>query len=504
MTEGPLEDAQSPPAAIPNFGSTVTILFSDIRGFSEFTDEYGDAVAYRMVQVHNSILKERFDLYRGHIVKTQGDSFMVSFDAARTAVTCAIAIQRELGKLHREHGTKMQVGIGINVGEPIREGTDFFGGTVNLASRICGVADPGQILVSDAVRAVAGKIEGTTFAYAGDYELKGFRDRQRLYKVDWSDVAGPMSAPAVVEPAPSPEKKGHAIDTPLNTISVTGRTRAPQRRPMMAIITFVVIAVLALSAIAYGAANHMGKSTSGNGSVRRSETPAAVVASPSSGSVTGTSTAMGITPTFSFTSATSTYTGGSGYVATLTGAVANGFTLAVTFDARGNTDMIRPEGSCIQLTDPTSGGPMTELPLKRQLGTDAPGRFAGTYLFPMIVPGKYNFVYGCNSSYSDATIGSASLPLVAVSRFSGQYFAAVFKVEHQSSSVVLYIGSAGQPDLAAPGDSCLQQTKGKLALTDSQLGDAEVEYVGELTYTAVSSGDFVYACNAGYPAVRIT
>jgi|GEM_PF-3754982 len=215
--EHPGEDAKPEQSAPPSFGSTVTILFSDIRGFTEYTDAYGDASAYRMLQLHNSLLKEQVALYRGHVVKTQGDSYMVSFESARTAVTCAIAIQKAMSEGRRE-GAVMQVGIGINTGEPVREGSDFFGGTVNLAARICGVAAPGQILISETVRAVTGRMDGSTFVDQGEFELKGFRERQRLYEVDWSDLAAAQTpAPSTVQPAASPEKKGQRIEPGVTT-----------------------------------------------------------------------------------------------------------------------------------------------------------------------------------------------------------------------------------------------------------------------------------------------
>lgn len=177
MTEGqPADPTAALPGANPHFGSTVTILFSDIRGFTEYTDLYGDEAAYRMLRLHNNVLEEKLALYRGHVVKTQGDSYMVSFESARTAVTCAIGIQREFDNLHsQQRGATIQVGIGINVGEPVREGADYFGGTVNLAARICGLAEPGQILVSDTVHAVVGKMEGTNFIDHGVFEIKGFQ-----------------------------------------------------------------------------------------------------------------------------------------------------------------------------------------------------------------------------------------------------------------------------------------------------------------------------------------
>jgi Adenylate and Guanylate cyclase catalytic domain len=128
-----------------------------------------------------TLVQEQLALYRGHVVKTQGDSFMVSFDSARTAVTCAIAIQKAIGEANRQQGgAGIGIGIGINTGEPVREGADFFGGTVNLAARICAVAEPGQVLVSETVRAVTGKMEGSSFNDLGDFELKGFREGRSM------------------------------------------------------------------------------------------------------------------------------------------------------------------------------------------------------------------------------------------------------------------------------------------------------------------------------------
>jgi len=254
VTEGtPADPDVSPIDTAPVFGSTVTILFSDIRGFSEYTDHYGDEAGYRLVELHKSIVEEHFKLHRGHVVKTQGDSFMVSFDSARTAVTCAVAIQRELDKLHHERGATIQVGVGINVGEPLRAGDDFFGRAVNLASRICSVADPGQILISYAARELAGKIEGINFVDQGEYELKGFQERQRLYSVDWSGVGQKAeAAPMVVEASPSPEKKGHAIAaivTPAAPMAAgQRRTRRPVSAPILIVAAFMTVA-LVISAV---------------------------------------------------------------------------------------------------------------------------------------------------------------------------------------------------------------------------------------------------------------
>jgi len=75
------------------FGPAVTILFTDIRGFTSFTDRHGDEAAFRMLAEHNELLHEQIELHGGHVVKTEDDSFTVAFEAARAAITCAMAIQ---------------------------------------------------------------------------------------------------------------------------------------------------------------------------------------------------------------------------------------------------------------------------------------------------------------------------------------------------------------------------------------------------------------------------
>ncbi len=175
-----------PDVALP-LGATVTIAFSDIRGFTEYTDQYGDEAAYRVLQQHNSAVRNQIDLFGGHVVKTQGDSFMIAFPTARSAIQCAVAIQRALTSTQTEPGTGIALGIGINTGEPIQEGGDFFGGPVNLAARICASAGPGQIFVSETTRYVTGRIEAVEFLDRGLHDLKGFQEPQRLYEVRWTE-----------------------------------------------------------------------------------------------------------------------------------------------------------------------------------------------------------------------------------------------------------------------------------------------------------------------------
>jgi class 3 adenylate cyclase len=204
----------APDAAVP-FSGTVTIFFSDIRGFTDYTEELGDEAASRIVHEQDIIIRSQIEAYGGVVVKTQGDSFMVAFSAARGAILCAIGIQRIVAQANRDQaGPRIAIGIGINTGEPIRqEDGDYIGGTVNLASRICAAAGSGQILVSESTRYVAGRIElrrsdGGVVEYVdlGLHELKGFPEAKRLFEVTWHPaVLGEQGASAE---APSADEEG--------------------------------------------------------------------------------------------------------------------------------------------------------------------------------------------------------------------------------------------------------------------------------------------------------
>jgi adenylate cyclase len=98
-------------------------------------------------------------------------------------VGCALQIQQTFATRNTANPEDaVRVRIGLNAGEPIAEGTDLFGASVQLARRICDRAEPGQVLVSDVVRQlVAGK--GFTFEPLGAEMLKGFEEPVALYRV---------------------------------------------------------------------------------------------------------------------------------------------------------------------------------------------------------------------------------------------------------------------------------------------------------------------------------
>jgi class 3 adenylate cyclase len=162
-----------------------TIMFTDMQESTAFTQRLGDARAQELVRIHNDIVEQALRRHGGTRVKHTGDGIMASFPTASGAVESAVDIQRAFAQRNEaEPETPVSVRIGINAGEPVAEGDDLFGTSVQLAARVCGRAEPGEILTTDVVRQlVAGK--GFLFSDKGMAEFRGFEDPVRVYDVRW-------------------------------------------------------------------------------------------------------------------------------------------------------------------------------------------------------------------------------------------------------------------------------------------------------------------------------
>ncbi len=174
------EAAAEPPEA----GAFRTILFTDVEGSTALTDRLGDAKARNLLREHERTVREALKSHGGSEIKTMGDGFMTSFSSATKALECAIAMQRAFAERNESAEEPIRVRIGLNAGEPIAEDDDLFGTAVNLAARICGHAEAGQILAPIVVRELAA---GKQFMFAdlGETELRGFEDPVRIYQVSW-------------------------------------------------------------------------------------------------------------------------------------------------------------------------------------------------------------------------------------------------------------------------------------------------------------------------------
>ena len=168
-----------------------TVIFTDIVGHTEMMSRLGDAKGREVLREHEDITREVLRTHGGTEVKTMGDGFMASFTSVVKAVECAIALQRAFAEHNETAAEPLHVRVGLNAGEPIEEDapdgrTDLFGETVILASRIAGVAEGGEVLVSLAVRELCGG-KGFLFADAGAHVMRGFEDPVHVFAVKWRE-----------------------------------------------------------------------------------------------------------------------------------------------------------------------------------------------------------------------------------------------------------------------------------------------------------------------------
>jgi adenylate cyclase len=161
----------------------VVILFSDIEESTALNERMGDRAWVRLLDRHDRLVRKLVDEHSGHVVKSQGDGFMVAFAHPEQAVGCGVAVQRALaGQTKRVSSNTIRVRIGIHMGKSVRRGDDLFGRNVAMAARVAAEADGGEVLISEPVRDAVGA--DVTVAPPREVELKGFRGSHRLYPVD--------------------------------------------------------------------------------------------------------------------------------------------------------------------------------------------------------------------------------------------------------------------------------------------------------------------------------
>ena len=166
---------------------TVTILFSDIEGFTSLNERVGDFRAKDILRDHYELVRAELLTHRGFEVKVHGDGFMVAFDSAARALRCAQAIQRRQRAWSAEHpDTPIRVRMGLHPGEAIRDADDVLGSTVNLASRIATAARGDEILVSALLKELCASSGEFEFDRGQEIELKGLSQPHRVFTVTWS------------------------------------------------------------------------------------------------------------------------------------------------------------------------------------------------------------------------------------------------------------------------------------------------------------------------------
>jgi predicted ATPase/class 3 adenylate cyclase len=164
---------------------TVTFLFSDMEGSTRLVQDLGPAAFTQLLDQHNAILREAFAGYGGVERGTQGDSFLVMFREAPSAAWAAAEAQVSLDKASWPTSAPVRVRMGLHTGIGTLGGDDYVSVDVNRAARIAALAHGGQVLVSDATRAlVEGALPaGVSIRHLGEFELKDLARPERLHQL---------------------------------------------------------------------------------------------------------------------------------------------------------------------------------------------------------------------------------------------------------------------------------------------------------------------------------
>jgi len=164
---------------------TVTFLFTDIEGSTRLLSALGDEYA-ALLQAHSEILRAAIGAHAGTEVSTEGDAFFAVFPSARDAVSAAVDAQRALAAAPWPEGSSVNVRMGLHSGEGRLGGDNYVGLDVNRAARIAAAGHGGQVLLSDATRALVAHDlpEGLRVRDLGEHRLKDLALSVRISQLD--------------------------------------------------------------------------------------------------------------------------------------------------------------------------------------------------------------------------------------------------------------------------------------------------------------------------------
>ena len=170
----------------------ITILFTDLVGSTALAQQLGDTAADELRREHFEQLRKAVAATGGTEVKTIGDAMMVSYSSATDAIAGAVAMQQRVYAHNANIGlpsVQIQMRVGISAGDASYEDNDWFGTPVVEASRLCGAAEGGQILVTDIVRVLAGSRAAHGLTPIGEVVGKGLSAPMSACEVTWAPDA---------------------------------------------------------------------------------------------------------------------------------------------------------------------------------------------------------------------------------------------------------------------------------------------------------------------------
>jgi class 3 adenylate cyclase len=168
---------------------SLAIVFTDLRGSTRLYNQIGDAPAFGLVMDHFDVLKEAINAEGGAIIKTIGDAVMAVFSRPAPALRAMLRAQAQFTDALGQHPVKLKAGIhyGPCIAVTLNDRLDYFGSTINKASRLEGFSSGEDVIISKAVYEdpeVDGLLHSGSFsAEVFETQIKGFDDQFALYRV---------------------------------------------------------------------------------------------------------------------------------------------------------------------------------------------------------------------------------------------------------------------------------------------------------------------------------
>jgi adenylate cyclase len=197
------------------------ILAADVVGYSRLMEADEEGTRARLRSLHSELIDPRIAADGGRIVKTMGDGILVEFPSIVDAVRNALAIQGAMRRRNADvtEEARIEFRVGVNLGDVIIEGDDIHGDGVNVAARLEGLCEPGEVYVSGVVYdQAAGKLEAS-FEDLGEQTVKNIAKPVRVYRasVEHKTDAGPK--PQTTDTSPPPHDKPSIAVLPFDNLS---------------------------------------------------------------------------------------------------------------------------------------------------------------------------------------------------------------------------------------------------------------------------------------------
>src|SRR3981189_415843 len=173
------------PPREPSPRRLAAIVAGDIAGYSRLMQIDEEGTHIRVKRIERDLIEPSIAEHNGRLVKTTGDGFIAIFDSPVEAVRCGIVIQQNMvgrnTSLPKHHWIEYR--IGVNLGDVIIETDDVYGDGVNIASRLEGIADPGQVYISGGIYEQIKHKLVCGYESLGDRKVKNIPDPVRVYRV---------------------------------------------------------------------------------------------------------------------------------------------------------------------------------------------------------------------------------------------------------------------------------------------------------------------------------